>query len=120
MLQLLFDVRFLRNALAGGGPPVMPGTGTQNGPDAAAIQDRRKSFAALEAALQVCQTSRGEGVLHHRLYKVHTPQLHTYPFAGGLTKPSNQVCPRAWHITLCGRRTALPSGLCILASRSPT
>ena len=56
VLQLLFDVRFLRNALAGGSLPVTPGTGTQNGPDAAAIQDRRKSFAAFEAALQVCQT----------------------------------------------------------------
>ena len=59
MLQLLFDARFLGNALAGGRPPTpeqavpvgAPGISPAAGGAAQAL--RKKAFAELERSLQV-------------------------------------------------------------------
>jgi hypothetical protein len=53
VLQLLYDLRFLRNALAGGRPP-QPDLHAAGGAAAAAVLSQRKrAFAELENSLQV-------------------------------------------------------------------
>ena len=51
VLQLLFDIRFLRDMLAGGRPPA-DGT-TSDAAQEAAVAQRKAAFADLESGLQV-------------------------------------------------------------------
>ena len=53
MLQLLFDLRFARNALGGGRPAEDAADAKSGSTVAAALAQRKRAFAAMESALQV-------------------------------------------------------------------
>ena len=55
VLQLLFDIRFLRDVLAGGKPPA--DGSTSDAAQEAAIAQRKAAFADLESGLQVTSAS---------------------------------------------------------------
>jgi hypothetical protein len=70
VLQLLFDLRFARNALRGGRPPEdgadAAGARSGSGATAAALAARKRAFAATEAALQArCPCSASPCITRH-------------------------------------------------------
>ncbi len=58
VLQLLFDLRFLRNSLAGGRPAAAAISGgvpsaSSSAPSSAALSQRKRAFTDVESSLQV-------------------------------------------------------------------
>jgi len=59
VLQLLLDLRFLRNSLSGGRPaPTAGGGGFAGSSNTAALSQRKRAFADLETSLQVLLASQ--------------------------------------------------------------
>lgn len=106
VLQLLFDLRFLRNSLAGGRPAAsaagggVPSRGQLHGssaPGSAALSQRKRAFSDVESSLQVGLPAHQMAPVNHTGQDMHHVKAEDALDVPISEAPSRISCPQSAH-----------------------